>query len=199
MTIRRILPLAVISALLAGGCGGGGGSSGAPPDTTSAPSPSGPAAVGPDSPGSASGGAPAPAPGSRFDRDGTPIGSRIRVDEETDVAALGTSCTFADRGGVHPCPFPWQRNATVAGAGDGGFVVAWDTPDRQRPGSFVYARRFDAQGTPLGVATRMDAAATPESMPVARSVGAGFVITWAGQDADGSGIFAREFRSGALQ
>lgn len=135
----------------------------------------------------------------RFGRDGTPIGSRIRVDDEADVAALGTSCTFADQGGIHPCPFPWQRNATVTGTADGGFVVAWDTPDRQRPGDFVYARRFDAQGSPIDAPTRVDAAAAPESMPVARSVGEGFVITWAGRDADDSGIFARHFRSGALQ
>jgi hypothetical protein len=135
----------------------------------------------------------------RFGPDGTPIGSRIRVDDEADVAALGTSCTFADQGGVHPCPFPWQMNATVTGTADGGFVVAWDTPDRQRPGNFVYARRFDAQGNPIGAPTRVDAAATPETMPVVRSVGEGFVITWAGRDADDSGIFARDFRSGALQ
>jgi hypothetical protein len=135
----------------------------------------------------------------RFGRDGTPIGSRIRVDDEADVAALGTPCTFADRGGVHPCPFPFQANATVAGTADGGFVVAWDTLDRARPGNFVYARRFDAQGNPVGVPARVDAAATPGSMPVARSVGEGFVITWAGRDADDSGVFARDFRSAALQ
>ncbi|MEJ7931155.1 hypothetical protein WG922_14360 [Ramlibacter sp. AN1015] len=135
----------------------------------------------------------------RFGRDGTPIGSRIRIDDEADVAALGTSCTFADRGGVHPCPFPWQKNATVTGTADGGFVVAWDTPDRQRPGEFVYARRFDAQGNHIGAPNRVDAGSAPESMPVARSVGEGFVITWVGRDADDSGIFARHFRSGALQ
>jgi hypothetical protein len=135
----------------------------------------------------------------RFGRDGTPIGSRLRVDDEADVAALGTPCTFADQGGVHPCPFPFQTNATVTGTADGGFVVAWDTLDRERPGNFVYARRFDAQANPIGGPTRVDATATPESMPVARSVGEGFVITWAGLDADDSGIFARHFRSGALQ
>jgi hypothetical protein len=36
-------------------------------------------------------------------------------------------------------------------------------------------------------------------MPVARSVGEGFVITWVGRDADDTGIFARQFRGGALQ
>lgn len=135
----------------------------------------------------------------RFGQDGTPAGSRIQVDDEADVAALGTSCTFADKGGIHPCPFPLQNNATVAGTADGGFVVAWDTPDRQRPGNFVYARRFDDHGQPMGAPSRVDRAATPESAPVVRSVGAGFVITWAGQDADDSGIFARDFRGGALQ
>ncbi|HSW19546.1 MAG TPA: hypothetical protein VLJ86_20165, partial [Ramlibacter sp.] len=103
----------------------------------------------------------------RFSRDGAPMGSRIRVDDEADVAALGTSCTFADRGGVHQCPFPWQMNATVTGTADGGFVVAWDTPDRQRPGEFVYARRFDAQGAPIGAPMRVDVVATSETMPVA--------------------------------
>lgn len=135
----------------------------------------------------------------RFGTDGTPTGSRIRVDDEADVAALGTPCTFADKGGVHPCPFPMQMNATVAGTADGGFAVAWDTADRQRPGNFVYARTFDAQGNPVGAPTRVDAAPAPESMPVARSVGDGLVMTWAGRDADDSGIFARHFRSAALQ
>lgn len=135
----------------------------------------------------------------RFGVDGTPIGSRIRVDDEADVAALGSPCTFADKGGVHPCPFPMQTNATVTGTGDGGFAVAWDTADRQRPGNFVYARTFDAQGNPVGAPTRVDAAASPESMPVARSVGGGLVMTWAGRDADDSGIFARHFRSDSPQ
>ncbi|TFY99068.1 hypothetical protein [Ramlibacter humi] len=136
----------------------------------------------------------------RFGADGTLIGSRIRVDDEADVAALGTPCTFADQGGVHPCPFPMQTNATVAGTADGGFVVAWDTQDRQRPGNFVYLRTFDAQGNPLGVPARADAAnATPESMPEVRGVGQGFVVTWMGQDADQSGIFARDFSGGTLQ
>jgi hypothetical protein len=135
----------------------------------------------------------------RFGRDGTAIGSRILVDDEADVVALGTPCTFSNQGGVHPCPFPFQTNATVTGTADGGFVVAWDTADRQRPGNFVYARRFDAQGGPVGAPTRVDGAATPENSPVARSVGDGFVITWAGSDADDSGVFARQFRSGALQ
>lgn len=135
----------------------------------------------------------------RFGRDGAPLGSRIRIDDEADVAALGTSCTFADKGGVHPCPFPWQMNATAAGTADGGFVVAWDTPDRQRPGNFVYARRFDGQGNPVGSPTRMDGVATSESMPVARPVGDGFVIAWMGRDSDDTGIFARSFRTGALQ
>ncbi|HEY1226579.1 MAG TPA: hypothetical protein VGF26_04605, partial [Ramlibacter sp.] len=135
----------------------------------------------------------------RFGADGTPIGSRIRVDDEADVAALGSPCTFADKGGVHPCPFPMQTNATVTGTADGGFAVAWDTADRQRPGNFVYARTFDVQGNPVGAPTRVDAAASPESMPVARSVGGGLVMAWAGRDDDDSGIVARHFRRASLQ
>lgn len=153
MTLRSVLPLALVCALLAGGCGSGGGGSATRPDSTSPPSASGPA---------------------------------------------GGSCTFSDPGGIHPCPFPWQKNATVTGTSDGGFAVAWDTPDRQRPGNFVHARRFDAQGSPVDAPTRVDAAATPEAVPVARSVGEGFVIAWNGVDADDSGVFARDFRSGTL-
>jgi hypothetical protein len=135
----------------------------------------------------------------RHDANGARVGPRIRVDDEADVAALGSSCTLADRGGVRPCPFPWQKNATVAGTSEGGFVVAWDTPDRQRPGNFVYLRKFDGQGRPIGAPARVDEGVAPESMPVVRRVGEGVALSWVGSDADDSGILARHFRSAALQ
>lgn len=135
----------------------------------------------------------------RYAADGTPVGARMRADDESDARALGTSCTMSDKGGVHPCPFPWQLNPAVAGTADGGFVVAWETPDRQRPGRFVYARRFDGAGTAIGAPLAGDAARPEQGLPVAASLGDGFVIAWIGRDADQSGIFARQYGSGELR
>jgi hypothetical protein len=135
----------------------------------------------------------------RYAADGTPVGDRIRVDDEADVAALGTACTTSDKGGIHPCPFPLQLNAAIAGTDEGGFVVAWQTPDRQRPGRFVYARRFDAAGNRLGPPSAVDATSPEQDLPVVRDAGEGFVVTWIGRDADQSGIFARHYRNGELR
>ena len=95
---------------------------------------------------------------------------------------------------MHPCPFPWQVNPAVAGTPDGGFVVAWETPDRQRPGRFVYARKFDAQGNAAGAPFAADASAPEQSQPVLAGSGSGLLLTWIGRDADQSGIFARAYR-----
>jgi hypothetical protein len=69
---------------------------------------------------------------------------------------------------------------SVAGLDDGGFVVAWVY------GGHVLARRFTADGTPAGVATRVDAFTTFVGEASVISTGAGgFLVNWSGTGPDG--------------
>jgi hypothetical protein len=132
----------------------------------------------------------------RFSATATPVGSPIVIDEETDVAALGTTCYMTYKI-VTPCPFPWQFGPSVAGLQGGGFVVSWDTPDRQRPGHFIYARQFDAGGLPTGAPSLVSVGgAGTANGAIATSVGNGFAITWIDRDADQSGVFGRTYPGG---
>src|SRR4051812_28632469 len=120
MTIRRVLPLAVICALLAGGCGGGGGGGGsAIPDSTPPPSATGPAGGGTGSSGGAPGAGTTPAPVAR-----------------SAAFQVNTSAAGA------------QQSPALAALADGGYVVAWHRDDAQ--GNGIFARRFAADGSPVG-------------------------------------------------
>lgn len=130
-----------------------------------------------------------------FRADGSAIGSATRVDPAVDVP--GRACPPPPRPAAPapPCgPFPLQVDASLAGLEDGGYVVAWYTPDRE---GGVHARRFDAQGSPVGNVTRATST-TPflKDAPVAVGLGnGGFVIAWESTNEDGDldGIYARRW------
>lgn len=84
-----------------------------------------------------------------------------------------------------------QRFPAATGLLSGGFVVAWQSPDGDGDG--IFAQRFDANGTPVGTETRInDAIATTQSAPAIGSLqDGGYVVTWTGADASGSGIWQR--------
>ena len=114
----------------------------------------------------------------RFDANGVPLGPSIPV-----TTTAGTN--------VH--------EPTVAVEAGGGFVVAWGTTDADSPtGADVRARRFTADGAPLGdpffVNTTLDGDQTWAS--VSAHAGGGFTVAWQshGQDGDGFGVYARTFR-----
>ncbi|HEX3553403.1 MAG TPA: hypothetical protein VIA62_09255 [Thermoanaerobaculia bacterium] len=107
----------------------------------------------------------------RFDRNGAPLSSELRVDPSLSFASI----SFPD----------------VAVAPDGSFAVAWVRSDVL--GDAVLARRFDPQGQPLGPAWTV-ASEPPRMLIYVRLAGAadgGFLTVW--QDVQAGGIFARRY------
>ena len=99
--------------------------------------------------------------------------------------------------------FASQRNAEVAMDGAGRFVVTWQSYYQDYPFSDgVFARRFDAAGTPLAAEFQVNTyTADNQKYPAVEIDDAGrFVIAWAshGQDGSGDGVFAQRFSSLAI-
>jgi hypothetical protein len=92
-----------------------------------------------------------------------------------------------------------QVSARVATAPDGSFVVAWSSLNQAGPTSAqdVYARRFTANGMPVGNEFRVNTHTTSDqSAPAIAMDDAGrFVVVWGsnGQDGAGGGIYAQRF------
>jgi phosphoheptose isomerase len=111
----------------------------------------------------------------RFSAAGAPLGAEFRVNQFTQND---------------------QTMPDVAAVPDGGFVVAWMSQFQNTFGSDVYARRYDADGAPLGGEFRVNVA-TPGNQidpAIATDDDGGFVVTWSGEGAgDDSGVFARRF------
>ena len=107
----------------------------------------------------------------RFDADGEPLSGEI------PVSAFG---------GVHP---------SIAPDGSGGFTVAWEGGEQASSNS-IFARRFDADGEPLGGEIPVSTTAGLQFGPaIAAAPSGGFTATWQSSPQDGSGwgIYARCF------
>jgi hypothetical protein len=111
----------------------------------------------------------------QFAPDGTPLAVRI-VNDATATPPL----------------FTWVN---VGGLPDGGYVVAWF----ELSGN-VYARRYAADGTPLGEQTRINLVTTKVGQPAVVALSDGrFMISWAGEGADGvRRTYGRVFPSDGL-
>jgi len=94
--------------------------------------------------------------------DATPLGAARIVDGST-------------------APANGHAAGAVAGLADGGYVVAWIEVGE------VHARRFAADGTPVGEETRINQVTTSAEPPldVVAMAGGGFMITWSGIGSDG--------------
>ncbi|MEM8677758.1 MAG: peptidylprolyl isomerase [Planctomycetota bacterium] len=112
----------------------------------------------------------------RFDSDGNQI----------EDAILANQITRGD-----------QMNPTIAAANDGSFLVVWDgrgEGDRQG----IFARRFDADGTPLGDQFRVNTTTGGDQvMPdVAMALDGTAVVTWHGVGTgDTFGVFSQRIGS----
>jgi hypothetical protein len=117
----------------------------------------------------------------RYEASGTPAGVEFRVNTHT----------AGD-----------QNDAAVAKDAAGNFVVAWTSRDQDGDGQGVFARRYDAAGTPLGAEFRVNAHTSGDQADaaVASDADGNFVVVWtsAGQDGDGMGIFGRRFDAGGV-
>ncbi|MFO7900670.1 MAG: SdrD B-like domain-containing protein [Planctomycetota bacterium] len=85
-----------------------------------------------------------------------------------------------------------QTRPSVAADADGDFVVAWDTAGQDGDGLGVYARMYDADGTPNGDEFPVNTETTGDQYrpSVAMADDGSFVIAWQsdGQDGDSGGI-----------
>jgi cysteine-rich repeat protein len=110
--------------------------------------------------------------GIRLDMDGSPLGGEFVV---------------------NATEFGKQERPTVEVAGDGSFVVAWQSEDSDGKG--IFARRFDANATPLGDDFQANTVEenTQDRPAVAAAADGSFVVVWQGEDADDKGVFGQRF------
>ncbi|NEQ25461.1 MAG: hypothetical protein F6K28_41635, partial [Microcoleus sp. SIO2G3] len=119
----------------------------------------------------------------RIDATGQPQGAEIQVNE-----------TIANR----------QGNAAVAmDAATGSFVVVWQSFDPSLFANDIYARRFNADGTPDGgefivnIPDGVNDEFDQQLPNLALTPDGGFIATWTSQnqDGEGQGIYARRFNA----
>jgi hypothetical protein len=95
-----------------------------------------------------------------------------------------------------------QRLPAVATDANGNFVVVWQSIGQDGAGYGIFARRFDAAGTPLGADFRVNSYTTGEQTAPSIAAGADgrFVVAWesAGQDGSGDGVFAQRFNAAGV-
>ena len=110
----------------------------------------------------------------RFAADGSPLGDAFRVNQQVENA---------------------QVNPTVAMAGDGSFVVAWDSAHEAPDAFAVFARAYDATGATAGddINVSGDFAADHREPSIAADPAGGFVVSWhtISGGADGTQVHAR--------
>lgn len=96
-----------------------------------------------------------------------------------------------------------QRNAAIAMAPDGNFVVVWSSYGQDGSSNGIFAQRFDPNCDPVGEEFQINAASSGNQAEpaVAMDAAAGFVVSWQGPGpatGDQEDIFARRFDSNGL-
>jgi VCBS repeat-containing protein len=111
-----------------------------------------------------------------FDEAGSPRGSEFRIDTAAATA---------------------RDNPSVAVLADGGFIVTWDAHGVDGSGSSARARRYDADGDPVGAEFQLSTFTAGDQFGgngVALQDGS-FLMAWTsvGQDGVGGGVFGQRF------
>jgi hypothetical protein len=88
-----------------------------------------------------------------------------------------------------------QQRPAVAALTGGGYIVAWQSYLQDGSSWGIYARQFDAVGTPLGNESLVNTTVTAgQRSPAAAGLSnGGYVVAWQALDSDGDGIFAQRF------
>jgi len=88
-----------------------------------------------------------------------------------------------------------QLNPAIAALAGGGFVVVWQSNAQDGSDYGIYAQRYDAAGVPQGSETRVNTvtAGSQINPAVAALTGGGYVVTWQGPDASGTGVYAQRY------
>lgn len=127
--------------------------------------------------GAAADGYPSDIVGRRYDNTGTALGTEFRVNSYTTSH---------------------QVDADIAVGPDGTFVVVWQSLGQDLFNYGVFARRFDADGNPLGTEFQVNefTFGDQEHAAVELDAAGNFVVVWDGRyDGSYSGIAARRFSS----
>lgn len=95
-----------------------------------------------------------------------------------------------------------QRETTVTGLTDGGFVVAWESIGQDGSGSGIYAQRYDSGGTAVGGEFRVNTFTGNDqrfAQMVALADGA-FLAVWSSftQDGNNWGVYGQRYGSDGL-
>jgi hypothetical protein len=90
-----------------------------------------------------------------------------------------------------------QMAPKVGMAGDGSFVVTWQSHNQDGAGWGVYAQRYDASGNPLGGEFQVNTYTQDDQMApsIAMAADGNFVIAWQShnQDGNGWGVYAQRY------
>jgi hypothetical protein len=112
----------------------------------------------------------------RYDANGNALGGEFRV-----------NTTTVDQ----------QQSPSIGMAGDGSFVIAWQSHNQDGAGWGVYAQRYDANGNPLGGEFRVNTYTQDDQMApsIAMAADGHFVIAWEShnQDGNGWGVYAQRY------
>lgn len=112
----------------------------------------------------------------RYNADGTPFGVETLVNTST---------------------VDHQQVQSMGALADGGYVVAWSSPDGSSYG--IYAQRYNADGTPFGGETQVNTNTADHQLYSATAglADGGYVVTWMSYGQDGSewGIYAQRYNS----
>ena len=112
----------------------------------------------------------------KFDADGTPATGEIAV-----------NTTTANR----------QDESAITALADGGFLVTWSSDEQDGSDWGVYARKFNADGTPATgeIAVNTYTGNDQNQSAVAALSDGGFLVTWTsdGQDGSGYGVYAQRY------
>ena len=112
--------------------------------------------------------------GQRYDNAGSEVGGEFLIN------------TFTDNE---------QSRPSVAALADGSFVVTWQSWLQDGSSYGVYGQRFDASGSPAGNEFQVNTFVVGGQFDpsVAALSDGGFVVTWAGQGQDGTGIIGQRY------
>jgi hypothetical protein len=92
-----------------------------------------------------------------------------------------------------------QRNPSITGLSDGGFVATWKSDGQDSSGYGVFGQRYDSSGNTAGSEFQINTYTTGHQWApsVASLIDGGFIVSWEsyGQDGDGDGIFGQRYDS----
>jgi Ca2+-binding RTX toxin-like protein len=91
-----------------------------------------------------------------------------------------------------------QENPSITALSDGGFVISWNAIGNSgiyNSGSDIYARVYDAAGTPQGLPFRLNdnSDGNQYAPAITSSAGGGFIATWMSNEQGEFDIYARVF------